>query len=325
MPNRLPILAAAAVLCAAVALAQEQAKPAPPAPEAAKPAETAPPEAPKPATYVGSETCQACHEDIFNALRKSPHAAVQNEKGRGWQGKACEACHGPGSKHAETASPAEIRQPAKLPVTQADQVCLGCHLKDPTHSSRLQSSHAKNNVSCVGCHVVHKNGPQGIVARTAPAINAQCSACHTGQWASFQRPFKHKLPEGAMSCVDCHNPHGSVLPRSIQTVMANERGCVRCHGDKRGPFTFDHAPVKLEGCQSCHEPHGSANPRMLVRQEVRLMCLECHSNRPTPSKVNASIGVTPPAFHNLTLPQYRNCTVCHTKVHGSYVDKDFLK
>ena len=104
-----------------------------------------------------------------------------------------------------------------------------------------------------------------------------------------------------MSCVDCHDPHGSVLPRSLQTFAANDRGCFRCHGDKRGPFTFEHAPMKLEGCDACHEPHGSANPRMLVRQEVRLMCLECHSNRPVPRPTNASIGVTPPAFHDLQL------------------------
>lgn len=313
-------IVAAALFAAATGFAQQQAAPQP---EAAKPAEA--PAPPQPATYVGSETCQACHEDIFNALLKSPHAAVQNEKSRGWQGKACESCHGPGSNHAGSASPAEIRNPAKLPPAQADQTCLGCHLKDPTHASRLQSSHAKNNVSCVACHTVHKNGPNGIVARTSPTINKQCSGCHISQWASFQRPFRHKLPEGAMSCVDCHDPHGSPLPRSLQTFAANERGCVRCHGEKRGPFTFEHAPIKLEGCTACHEPHGSANPRMLVRQEVRLMCLECHSNRPTPVAKPTSIGVTPPAFHNLNLPQFRNCTVCHSKVHGSYINQDFLK
>jgi DmsE family decaheme c-type cytochrome len=142
---------------------------------------------------------------------------------------------------------------------------------------------------------------------------------------SFQRPYGHKLPQGAMSCVDCHDPHGSVLPKSIQTFAANDKGCFKCHGDKRGPFTFEHAPVKLEGCNACHEPHGSANPRMLVRQEVRLVCLDCHSNLPVPKPSNAAIGVTPPAFHDIRNPRFRNCTICHNKVHGSYVNRDFLK
>ena len=61
-----------------------------------------------------------------------------------------------------------------------------------------------------------------------------------------------------MSCVDCHNPHGTTNPRLLKTFAANEPGCFRCHSDKRGPFTFEHAPMRFEGCQACHEPHGSA-------------------------------------------------------------------
>ena len=31
------------------------------------------PAAPEKPAFVGSETCQACHEDIYNGLAKSPH------------------------------------------------------------------------------------------------------------------------------------------------------------------------------------------------------------------------------------------------------------
>ena len=65
-----------------------------------------------------------------------------------------------------------------------------------------------------------------------------------------------------------------------QTFAANEPGCFKCHGDKRGPFTFEHAPVRFESCATCHEPHGSANPRMLTRPVVQQVCLECHANLP---------------------------------------------
>jgi hypothetical protein len=44
-----------------------------------------------------------CHEDIFNAFQKNPHQLVETDKKRGWDTKACESCHGPGSKHAESA------------------------------------------------------------------------------------------------------------------------------------------------------------------------------------------------------------------------------
>src|SRR5215212_922461 len=176
------------------------------------------------ATYVGSEVCQACHEDNFNAFQKSPHRAVSN---------TCESCHGPGSKHAESASADDIKNPLKLAPAAADRSCLGCHLNQPSHSGRIQSSHAKNQVSCTSCHSIHAHGPLGLVVRKPAAINAQCSSCHISQWAQFQKPFKHRVAEGAMSCVDCHNPHGSFRPAMTQTFANNEPGCFRCHGDKR--------------------------------------------------------------------------------------------
>ena len=276
------------------------------------------------ATYVGSETCQACHEDIYKSFQKNPHVAVEKSSKRGWEGKGCESCHGPGSKHAESANAADIRNPTKLPAAEADRECLGCHLHQPTHVGRIESGHARNQVSCVTCHSVHKSSEE-LVPRRRAAINAKCANCHTAVWASFDRPYRHRLPEGAMSCVDCHNPHGSLLPRSMRTVSANEPGCFKCHGDKRGPFVFEHAPVRLEGCDACHEPHGSANPRMLTRQEVRFTCLECHANTPATSAASQTLGGVPPSFHDLRSPQFQNCTICHVKVHGSNVNAELLR
>jgi DmsE family decaheme c-type cytochrome len=266
-----------------------------------------------------------CHEDIFKAFQKNPHHLVETDKKYKHTGQACESCHGPGSKHAESMNAADIRQPAKLRPAETDRICLACHLNQPTHIGRINNSHAKNQVSCVACHSIHKNGPDGLVPRRPAEVNAQCAECHTGVWASFQRPYKHPLPEGAMTCVDCHNPHGSVF-RNLQTVNANEPGCFRCHGDKRGPFPFEHAPVRLEGCPACHQPHGSANPRMLTRAQVQFVCLECHANLPGPTPpANGTLGTVPPAFHDLRVPRFQNCTICHQKVHGSYVSRDFFK
>lgn len=297
-------------------------QPAAPAPEA-KPAQPPAPAASKPAEYVGSETCQVCHEDIFKAFLKSPHAAVETSKKGGWAGKACESCHGPGSKHAESASAADIVNPSKVRPAEADKLCLKCHLNRPTHVGRIESGHARNSVGCTQCHAVHKNGPNGLVPHGAVKINDLCASCHPSVWAQFQRPYKHRLPEGAMSCTDCHNPHGTFRPQMLRAFAGNEPGCIKCHAEKRGPFTFEHAPVRLEGCATCHEPHGSANPRMLTRQEVRFVCLECHANLPVPQP--AAMGVVPPAFHDLRSPRFQNCTICHQKVHGSYVDRNLLR
>ena len=323
-PARLGLagLVGAVMLLAITGSAQDkQDKPGAPAPAA-----QAAPAANKPAETVGSTTCQMCHEDIYNAFQKNPHQIVETDKKRGWETKACESCHGPGSKHADSASAADILQPAKLTPFASEKICLTCHKNQATHSGRLNSSHANNQVSCTACHSIHKNGPYGLVARKPAAINEQCTGCHADIWASFQRPYKHRLPEGAMSCVDCHNPHGSLLPASIRLTRANEPACARCHGDLVGPFTFEHAPVRTEGCMTCHQPHGSANPRMLTRAQVQYVCLECHANLPVPNPPPGStIGNVPPAFHDLRSPRFQNCTICHQKIHGSYVTRTLTK
>ena len=305
--------ACAVLLGALVAFAAASAQEKPPTPD-------------KPPTYVGSETCQACHEDLFNAFQKNPHHLVETDKKYHNTTHACESCHGPGSKHAESMNAADILNPSKLKPAETDRLCLTCHLSTPTQVGRLNNSHAKNQVSCVTCHTIHKNGPNGLVARKPVDINTQCSRCHNDVWASFQQPYGHRLPQAAMSCVDCHDPHGSVLPGNMQFVNANERGCFKCHGDKRGPFTFEHAPVRLEGCTACHQPHGSANPRMLTRPQVMYVCLECHANLPGPvAPANGTLATVPPSFHDVRSPRFQNCTTCHQKVHGSYVSRELLK
>ena len=316
----LPVLVTvAAVLCSGLlGFAQESKQ---------KAAAGAKPAAKTKAEYIGSETCQGCHEDVGKAFRNNPHQLLEKDKQRGWEAKACESCHGPGSIHAESTSADDIRNPSKLAPAEVDRNCLSCHRGNPTHAGRIMGGHARNEVGCTGCHTIHGKDQSHLYPYKASEVNKKCESCHISIWTSFQRPYHHKLPEGAMSCVDCHNPHGSFRPGNMQTVSGNEPGCLKCHGDKRGPFAFEHAPMRLEGCTACHQPHGSANPHMLTRQEVRFVCLECHSNLGSITAKNpaGTMGGPATAFHDLRSPRYRNCTTCHVKVHGSHVNRAFLR
>jgi hypothetical protein len=56
------------------------------------------------------------------------------------------------------------------------------------------------------------------------------------------------------------------------------------------------------------------------------VCLECHSNMPAQTTApQPVIGVVPPSFHDLRSPRFRNCTICHQKIHGSHVDRNFTR
>jgi DmsE family decaheme c-type cytochrome len=102
-----------------------------------------------------------------------------------------------------------------------------------------------------------------------------------------------------------------------------DAACFKCHADKQGPFVFEHAPLKVEGCSACHDPHGSSNPKLLKRSVVAQLCIECHSNvGVVPGEEPSGAAQVP---HDLSNPRYRNCTICHVKIHGSNSSSRFFR
>jgi DmsE family decaheme c-type cytochrome len=110
----------------------------------------------------------------------------------------------------------------------------------------------------------------------------------------------------------------------LKAAFDTEEPCLRCHIDKRGPFVFEHASVRVEGCNACHFAHGSTNSRLLRRPVTFTLCLECHNGAGTFGRENASVVVTSNS-HNLLDPRYQRCTLCHVRIHGSNSDPMFLR
>ena len=145
-------------------------------------------------------------------------------------------------------------------------------------------------------------------------------------------PVKHRVNEGFMNCSDCHNPHGSFAPtwrasshpRMMQQALGNEEACIKCHSDKRGPFVFEHAGVRIEGCETCHIPHGTTNVRLLKRPLIATLCLECHNGADSFGRKTQGIPLQTPS-HNMADPRYQNCITCHVRIHGSNADARFLR
>jgi len=91
--------------------------------------------------------------------------------------------------------------------------------------------------------------------------------------------------------------------------------CTKCHTDVRGPFVYEHAPVKAEGCLACHSPHGSQNARMLNMPSINGLCNQCHN------------AVASGAIHGQGQGSSDSvpCTSCHTYIHGSNFNVAFLR
>ena len=77
-----------------------------------------------------------------------------------------------------------------------------------------------------------------------------------------------------MTCSSCHNPHGSATDNLLREPSVNET-CYKCHADKRGPFLWEHEPVR-DSCLNCHEPHGTINEYLLKIQRP-MLCRQCHA------------------------------------------------
>lgn len=265
--------------------------------------------------YVGSDSCKGCHEDLYNkGFVGTPHYALLKDGKHG-----CEDCHGPGSAHVESGGDVtKIIRFKELSSKETSDRCLSCHAYSNEHANFQRSSHSTNDVGCMSCHSTHQPKTQrGLLSEEQPQL---CYGCHTQTKAEFSRPFRHRVNQGLIECSDCHNEHGEFLPRQLRSSSENDQTCVKCHTDKRGPFVFEHLPVKTEGCSSCHTPHGSTSPRLLKVNQVNLLCLQCHTLSMSGVPSQPPVG---PA-HNQA-QKYVACTSCHMAIHGSNFSEVFFK
>ena len=252
------------------------------------------------ATYVGSEECAVCHEDVFEYYRRTVHFKIRSFEVAG-QGRGCEGCHGPGSAHVmERGDVEKIISFSKLTSAQSSAICLKCHTNEPLlhWSSNL---HALSNIGCNECHKSHKITAKKMVYKGDPDL---CYDCHQQMRARVEFPSHHPIREGKMKCTECHNTHGEEL-NGLRALNVNAL-CYECHTDKQGPFVYEHPPVE-EDCALCHDAHGTI-ANNLLKQSEPFLCLRCHRG-------HRGVGVA--GIHPTSSTLLTSCTQCHSQIHGS--------
>jgi DmsE family decaheme c-type cytochrome len=312
-PSHLPPLRlalAASGLAAAALVTSIVANPKPPVPALNGGAE-----------YVGEAVCIACHQAQNTQFTHTAHANVFRLNPKNEQEKiSCEACHGPGSNHLkDPVSPSNrgslvgFTREWGTPVALQTAMCQSCH-QGAGQTFWDGSVHAANNLSCSDCHnPMAKLSSGGLLKK--PTINETCYTCHQQQRAEFAKRSHMPLAEGKMSCVDCHNPHGSTSKGLLKADSINET-CYSCHAEKRGPYLWEHAPVR-DNCLSCHNPHGS-NHDKLLNVARPFLCQQCHGNaqghQSTLFNAGGAIGGGGAPSTRIF---GRSCQNCHSQVHGS--------
>jgi DmsE family decaheme c-type cytochrome len=278
---------------------------------------------PPEAQYVGEKTCIKCHDVEAKHFGDTLHAKVFRQNPRNaLEARVCEACHGPGSLHVGREDHKKrdnlvgFTREWGTPVEEQNSMCMNCH-KGGQRLHWAGSIHESNKLACSDCHNTMSRFSATGLLRNA-SISETCQSCHAQQRAEFRKRSHMPLPEGKMSCSDCHSPHGSPTRPLLKADSVNDV-CYACHAEKRGPMLWEHAPVR-ENCMNCHTAHGSNHDKMLVAARPYI-CQQCHTSpaahagqffRGDQTAGSAAIGGT-------QSPRIigRTCQNCHTQVHGS--------
>jgi len=213
---------------------------------------------------------------------------------------ACAVCHEKIVKDFKVAQHARMEIPGEGERVEG-QGCEGCHGPGSLH--------------------VDAGGGKGKFILNPGKDPETCFTCHIEKKAEFSLQYHHPVPEGKMSCVSCHDPHGKDINKSknVWLSRANDT-CAQCHREQSRQHVFEHEALR-EGCTTCHNVHGSINPKMLTERDNNL-CLKCHAQVAGTPGVT-SIGVMPhTGFGATQFLQKGTCfsAGCHTGVHGSDVN-----
>ncbi|MBZ4423158.1 HEAT repeat domain-containing protein [Myxococcus sp. RHSTA-1-4] len=176
-------------------------------------------------------------------------------------GVACESCHGPGGRHADSQDPKDIVQPSKLAPELGFAVCGQCHgprrplfpILDAAHRFRpgqRYDDHYQPIVLFVGNERSGDYFTDGRPSTSSFEYQALLqSRCHT---------------KGGATCLTCHTaPHEPHAPNEVQKpekatthVSTNSATCQQCHADvfAQGQRHTHHTARAAQDCLSCHMP-----------------------------------------------------------------------
>ncbi len=226
---------------------------------------------------------------------------------------ACEACHGPGSRHvawaesraAESAGSSQVKPNSSLKTsamgltTKLEPASPGQWRMNPATgiAERVEPLNSQELDICAGCHSRRK-----VIAQDSPAGSAFLDAYlpallepglyHAdgqidGEVFEYGSFVQSRMYHAGVTCSNCHEPHGLAL-------RAQGNGlCAQCH-----------LPAKFDVAEHYHHPQGSTGAQ----------CVNCHMPSKTYMVVDArrdhSIRVPRPDL-SASAGTPNACTSCH--------------
>jgi predicted CXXCH cytochrome family protein len=229
--------------------------------------------------------CIKCHQDT---IRRPHYMATEHAR----SGMSCATCH---EVHYDLHTPYLLRLPGlrgpsgaplkgnlKLKIANSQLKIEGPAGEDsPAANAPKLEAEAKRRVPIPGWRTSFTREEDAITSDQA--VNELCLSCHRREVTELRQLSHHPVMEGRVTCTDCHGAHHAEQSGRMLKRRTVSETCLQCHQNVRGPFVFEHEPVKVggvsESCLECHRPHGSPN-RDLTVMHSRGLCLQCHVDIP---------------------------------------------
>jgi Tfp pilus assembly protein PilF len=250
--------------------------------------------------YGWNSQCAACHS---TDLRKGYDAARDRFDTRAAEhGVACEACHGPASRHVAWADAGAAGDRGLVALRSEDPPARWVFAPGAPIARRepARSEHAELE-TCAPCHARRSQLAEGASAGT-PLFDAyRPSLLEPGLYhvdgqildevyelGSF---LQSRMHAAGVTCSDCHEPHALELRAEGNAL------CAGCHAPAHfdAPTHHHHEPGSAGAqCAACHMPartymqvdvrhdHSFRVPRpdLTVALGVPNACAACHAERP---------------------------------------------
>jgi formate-dependent nitrite reductase cytochrome c552 subunit len=212
--------------------------------------------------------CDGCHTTGFD-----PESKTFAEASIG-----CEACHGPGKKHAETEEPESIVNPAKLDKVRRDMVCEACHTdgKDKKFGGVYPFPAG---------YSAGEDLNEYFTEFFAPKPKSRAWYWGTVDYRERHRMYlfwANKFYSTARACDVCGFDRG--ITQVQERYMSRDEYCGTCHGRiyKIESLHTRHSPEDVQ-CIDCHTPKTTGDGQRYSIHDHKfdfsgppLACTECH-------------------------------------------------
>lgn len=216
--------------------------------------------------------CATCHTTGYRITAYDPANTAAMKYSMVEKNVGCEACHGPGLKHAASTQKADIFNPKNATKADATKACGYCHIR----SENNQFHTAQNNHS--------EQLPHPVIGQTFKA----------GQddWTKWY-PDKVLIPgvhaEDALTAENKGTDLAGAFALDEQTTKSGLFDERKHHQQYQGFIQSKHFKTNAVTCSDCHTPHAVTGKAAVVASAT---CTGCHGDKFDWQKVMPGTGQT---------------------------------